>query len=65
MARKPNKSTSTWPKITQGTHLTVKEFEDGRTELVWDDDQLLKEIQAATAAGTQPPTTKKKTKKKT
>ncbi len=29
-----------WPKINQGSHLTVKTFEDGRTELVWDDEQL-------------------------
>lgn len=36
-----------WPKITQGTHLTVKTFEDGRTELVWDDEALLNEVRAA------------------
>ena len=38
-------STTVWPKVTQGTHLTVKTFKDGRTELVWDDAQLLKEVQ--------------------
>ena len=37
-----------WPKITQGTHLTVKTFEDGKTELVWDDEALLNEVRAAT-----------------
>jgi hypothetical protein len=36
-----------WPKIQQGTHLTVKTFEDGRTELVWDDEALLAEVRAA------------------
>jgi hypothetical protein len=36
-----------WPRITQGTHLTVKTFEDGRTELVWDDAVLLNEVKAA------------------
>lgn len=36
-----------WPKMNQGTHLTVKTFQDGRTELVWDDAQLLKEVQEA------------------
>jgi len=36
-----------WPKINQGTHLTVKTFEDGRTELEWDDDALLAEVRAA------------------
>lgn len=36
-----------WPKIQQGTHLTVKTFEDGSTELVWDDDALLSEVRNA------------------
>ncbi len=36
-----------WPKINQGTHLTVKTFEDGHTELVWDDEALLAEVRAA------------------
>ena len=36
-----------WPIITQGTHLTVKTFEDGKTELVWDDDALLRDVQNA------------------
>ena len=39
-----------WPKINQGTHLTVKTFEDGRTELIWDDEQLLKEVKEAIAS---------------
>ncbi len=39
-----------WPKIQQGTHLTVKTFEDGHTELVWDDEQLLKEVREAIAS---------------
>lgn len=45
-----NQSSGGWPKISQGTHLTVKTFEDGRTELVWDDEQLLKEVQEAIAS---------------
>lgn len=36
-----------WPKIQQGTHLTVKTFEDGSTELIWDDEALLAEVRAA------------------
>ena len=49
-----------WPKINQGTHLTVKTFEDGHTELVWDDAQLLKEVQEAIASvGTVSKRTKK------
>ena len=39
-----------WPKIQQGTHLIVKTFEDGHTELVWDDEQLLKEVREACAS---------------
>lgn len=45
-----NQPSGGWPKISQGTHLTVKTFEDGRTELVWDDDQLLKEVKEAIAS---------------
>ena len=61
-----NKSSGGWPKITQGTHLTVKTFEDGRTELIWDDEQLLKEVQEAIASVEQidSVTPKKKTKGK-
>lgn len=39
----------TWPKIKVGSHLTVKTYEDGRTELLWDDEQLLREVREATA----------------
>jgi len=54
------KKKTTWPKVTVGTHLTVTEHEDGRTELVWDDEQLLKEVREAT--NTEP--VKKSRKKK-
>jgi hypothetical protein len=43
----PNVSSGGWPKMQQGSHLTVKTFEDGSTELVWDDEQLLKEVREA------------------
>lgn len=36
-----------WPKIQQGTHLTVKTFEDGTTELIWDWDALVSEVRNA------------------
>lgn len=53
--RKPkNMASGGWPVISQGTHLTVKTFEDGSTELVWDDDQLLKEVQEAIASVMKP-----------
>jgi len=47
VAEMANVDSGGWPKMVQGTHLTVKTFEDGHTELVWDDEQLLKEVQAA------------------
>jgi hypothetical protein len=53
--KKPkNQPSNGWPKISQGTHLTVKTFEDGHTELVWDDEQLLKEVREAIASLEQP-----------
>lgn len=61
-----NQSANGWPKISQGTHLTVKTFEDGRTELIWDDNQLLKEVQEAIAsveATGEPNVKTKKTRK--
>lgn len=51
-----------WPKITQGSHLTVKTFEDGKTELIWDDAQLLKDVQDALASVVDT-TPKRKSKK--
>ena len=45
-----NQPSDGWPKMNQGTHLTVKTFEDGSTELIWDHDQLLKEVQEAIAS---------------
>ena len=39
-----------WPKIVQGSHLTVKTFEDGKTELIWDWDTLVNEVRAACAS---------------
>jgi hypothetical protein len=61
----PNVSSGGWPKIQQGTHLTVKTFEDGHTELVWDDEQLLKEVREAIASvKTVKPAVKAKANKK-
>lgn len=48
MATRKPKSTGEWPKVAKGTHLTVTTFEDGTTELIWDDEALLKEVQDAT-----------------
>lgn len=61
--KKPkNQPSGGWPKMNQGTHLTVKTFEGGRTELIWDDEQLLKEVREAIASTETKPKTKRKTK---
>ena len=75
MATKQSKKK--WPKVTVGTHLTITEYEDGKTELQWDDDALLQEVRAALAsvepkpkkaapkkAKVEEPKTKRKTKEK-
>lgn len=54
------KKSEKWPKITVGTHLTVTEFEDGRTILAWDDVALQRECEEAIASLDKP---KKKVKK--
>ena len=47
VAEMANVDSGGWPKMVQGTHLTVKTFEDGHTELVWDWDTLVSEVRMA------------------
>jgi hypothetical protein len=62
MATRKKKSDSVvYPKVTKGTHLTVTEYEDGNTELVWDHDALQRECEEAIASVETKP--KKKGKK--
>jgi hypothetical protein len=35
------------PKVVKGSHLTVTTYPDGRTELLWDDEALLRDVQNA------------------
>ena len=44
------KKAGVFPQVVTGTHLTVTTYEDGRTELMWDDEQLLKEVREAIAS---------------
>ncbi len=37
-------------KVVKGSHLTVTTYPDGRTELEWDDEALMREVQAAIAS---------------
>lgn len=39
--------TQVWPRVVQGSHLTVTYFEDGRTEMKWDDEALTREVNNA------------------
>jgi hypothetical protein len=47
IAEMVNMDSGGWPRLVQGSHLTVKYFEDGRTELVWDDEALTREVKDA------------------
>lgn len=47
------------PKVKKGSHLTVYKYPDGRTELEWDDEALLRDIREATTGTSKPKKTKK------
>ncbi len=38
------------PTVTKGSHLTVTTYPDGKTELKWDWDALVKEVREACAS---------------
>jgi len=50
------------PTVVKGSHLTVTTYPDGRTELTWDDEALMRDVQEAIASVSVTP--EKKTKKK-
>jgi hypothetical protein len=52
--RKSEAASTTEPVVVQGTHLTVTTWPDGRTQLKWDDEALLREVQLATASVKKP-----------
>jgi len=54
------------PTVTKGSHLTVTTFPDGKTELEWDWDALVKEVREACASvelANMKPAVKAKSKK--
>lgn len=57
------KTEVTYPIIKKGSHLTVITHENGKTELVWDDEQLLKDVEEAIALAGVHPETKPKSKR--
>jgi hypothetical protein len=65
-AKKPavKKVKQVWPVVTVGSHLTVTKYEDGKTELKWDDVALMRDVQAALASVAPPVQTKKPRKAK-
>lgn len=48
--KKPASEVITYPRVVKGTHLTVIDHAPGQTELIWDDEQLLKEVREAIAS---------------
>ena len=52
MARKKNQlaEVNSLPTVTKGSHLTVTTFPEGRSELKWDWDALVKEVREACAS---------------
>jgi len=47
IAEMVKEATGVWPITNQGKHLTVNTFENGHTELIWDDEALLNEVKSA------------------
>ena len=46
--------------VVKGSHLTVTTFPDGRTELLWDDEALERDVRDAIASVEQKPAVKAK-----
>jgi hypothetical protein len=42
-----NQPVTGWPKITEGSHLKVIEHENGRRELIWNDEALMRDVNDA------------------
>jgi hypothetical protein len=42
-----NQLANGWPKITEGSHLKVIEHENGRRELIWNDEALMRDVNDA------------------
>lgn len=50
MATKKKLAEVTGAVVVKGSHLTVTTYPDGRTELEWDDDALLRDVREALAS---------------
>jgi hypothetical protein len=52
--KKKEVKTEVWPIVDKGSHLTVYTYENGSTELVWDDDALMNDVRKAIASVGEP-----------
>lgn len=50
MATKKKRAEVTEAVVVKGSHLTVTTYPDGRTELEWDDEALLRDVREALAS---------------
>lgn len=50
MATKKKRAEVTEAAVVKGSHLTVTTYPDGRTELEWDDEALLRDVREALAS---------------
>jgi hypothetical protein len=52
------------PEVIVGSHLTVRKYANGRTELEWDDEALMRDVlEALASVGTDKEKPKARTKK--
>jgi hypothetical protein len=61
---KAKKESEVWPKVTVGSHLTVTTYENGKTELKWDDEALARDVREALENYENPQTKSKRARKK-
>lgn len=64
MATKKKKAEVTEAVVVKGSHLTVTTYPDGRTELEWDDEALLRDVREAIASAEVAVEKPKRTRKK-
>ena len=64
MATKKKRAEVTDAVVVKGSHLTVTTYPDGRTELEWDDEALLRDVREALASVETPAEKPKRTRKK-
>jgi hypothetical protein len=65
MATKKKRAEVTEAVVVKGSHLTVTTYPDGRTELEWDDDALLRDVREALSSVETVEVAKSKRKAKT